>query len=303
MPLDTIEVVPRIWPRESDVLRVVSRHIPDVPRCLADFEGWSLHAYRKGRALAELNLEEEGADWLMRSFAEFFSRTASIPVHELPSRPEGWPQDGDSQGFLYWLIDFTEERVHQAHRERFGSLFDNLLIPDNALATFKKAHSGLTSRPFRILHTDVHRSNVVLHRRRLTVVDWELAMYGDPLHDLATHMVRMRYDKSTQTRMTELWSEAMVRAGHDALTVGLDDLDVYVAFEHAQSVYPDILRAALALPGEPDMDDFRRSALTISAAMRVAQDPLQLIEVPEEEHVVDALRAWHSRHSVGSTSH
>lgn len=299
VPLETVEVVPRIWPREAEVLRVVSRHIPEVPRCLADFGEWSLHAYRKGRALAQLNPAPGEVDvHLMRAFAEFFARTASIPVDQLPPRPDGWPEDGDSQGFLHWLVDFTEERVYRAHRDRFGSLFDDLLIPDHAMATFKKSHGDLVSRPFRLLHTDVHRSNVVLHRRRLTVIDWELAMYGDPLHDLATHMVRMGYGAKAQRRMTEFWHEAMVRAGHGALTAGLEDLDVYLAFEHAQSVYPDIVRAALALPGKPDTDDFRRAASAIRGAVRVAQEPLQLVEVPGERRVVEALRKWHGRNGA-----
>ena len=294
VPLDTVEVVPRIWPCEADVLRVVSRHIPEVPRCLADFGAGSLHAYQKGRALAELNPRGAVDDSLMRAFADFFARTASIPVHELPPSPEGWPKDGDSDGFLHWLVDFTEERVHRAHRGRFGSLFDKVLIPDHAMATFKKAHGGLTQRPFRLLHTDVHRSNVILHRDRVTVIDWELAMYGDPLHELATHMVRMGYDKGGQKRMTELWAAAMAEAGHGALTRGLQDLDVYLAFEHAQSVFPDVMRAALALPTEPDAADFRSAATRICQAMRVAREPLQLIEVPEERRVATALREWHA---------
>src|SRR5882757_1971610 len=36
VPLDTVEVVPRIWPSEAEVLRIVSRHLREVPRCLAD---------------------------------------------------------------------------------------------------------------------------------------------------------------------------------------------------------------------------------------------------------------------------
>ncbi|MFF3909518.1 aminoglycoside phosphotransferase family protein [Streptomyces sp. NPDC001848] len=294
VPLDTVEVVPRIWPREADVLRVVSRHIRGLPRCLAEFGEWSLHAYQKGRALAELNPAGAVDDDLMREFAEFFARTASVPTDELPPRPEGWPEDGDSDGFLHWLVDFTEERVHRAHRDRFGSLFDDLLIPDHAMATFKKAHGGLTPRPFRLLHTDVHRSNVVVHRGRVTVIDWELAMYGDPLHELATHLVRMRYDRRAQARMTDLWAEAMVRAGHEPLTAGLQDLAVYLAFEHAQSVFPDVMRAALALPEEPDTAHFRSAAATICEALRTARDPLQLIEVPDETRAVKALREWHA---------
>ncbi|MFF4354223.1 phosphotransferase [Streptomyces sp. NPDC001530] len=303
IPLDTVEVVPRIWPSEAEVLRVVSRHLREVPRCLADFGDHSLHAYRRGRALSEEIHDDDVNDDLMRAFADFFVRTARIPVTELPPRPADWPDDGDSERFLHWLVDFTEERVHRANRDTFGSLFDDVLIPEDAMATFKRNHTGLTSRPFRLLHTDVHRANVVRRNRRLTVIDWELAIYGDPLHELATHMVRMGYGKQDRDRMTALWAEAMRRAGHDELTAGLDhDLPVYVAFEYAQSVFPDVMRAALGLPEEPDELDFRAAGRRICVAIGLAREPLQLIDVPDLERTVKALRRWHETHVAGRST-
>ncbi|MFI6491439.1 HAD-IA family hydrolase [Streptomyces sp. NPDC050564] len=293
---DRVEVVPRIWPSEAEVLRVVSRHLREVPRCLADFGDGSLHAYRRGKALSEEIPDGDVDDDLMGAFADFFVRTAGIPVAELPPRPADWPDDGDSQRFLHWLVDFTEERVHRANRDRFGSLFDDVLIPEDAMATFKRDHTGLTSRPFRLLHTDVHRANVVMRNRRLAVIDWELAIYGDPLHELATHLVRMGYGKQERDHMTELWAKAMRRAGYDELTEGLDDdLPVYVAFEYAQSVFPDVMRAALGLPEQPDEVDFREAGRRICVAMGLAREPLQLMDVPDLDRAVKALRSWHDR--------
>ncbi|MFD3929895.1 phosphotransferase family protein [Streptomyces sp. NPDC058614] len=302
VPLKTVEVVPRIWPSEAEVLRVVSRHLREVPRCLADLGDRSLHAYRRGRALSEVAPDGDLDDDLMRTFADFFVRTARIPVAELPPRPGNWPDDGDSEGFLHWLVDFTENRVHRANREHFGSLFDDVLIPEGAMARFKRNHTGLTSRPFRLLHTDVHRANVVVHNRRLAVIDWELAIYGDPLHELATHVVRMGYGKQDRDRMTELWAGAMRRAGYGELAAGLDDdLPVYVAFEYAQSVFPDVMRAALGLPERPDDEQFRDAGRRICVAIGLAREPLQLMDVPDLERTVKALRKWHARNVAVGT--
>jgi aminoglycoside phosphotransferase (APT) family kinase protein len=297
VPLDTVEVVPRIWPREADVLDVVCRYLREVPRCravLGELGDRSLHRYRRGEALSLRNPHGVIDEKLMREFAAFFVRTAQVPVEELPPPPENWPADGDSDGFLGWLVDFTEQRVHQPNRDRFGDLFDAVGIPLNAMTAFKDRHHGLTRRPFKLLHTDVHRANVVVRRGRISVIDWELAIYGDPLHDLATHLVRMGYGRAERERMVDLWAGAMTQAGFAELTAGLrEDLGTYLAFEYAQSVFPDVMRAALDLPGDPEAEHFHAAGERVVRAMRRAREPLRLVRVPDLEQSVEALRKWH----------
>lgn len=296
-PLQATEVAPRIWPRESELLKVVTHHLPEVPRCLLDFGDWSMHAYRAGRPLTEVDESQLHADELMTRLADFFARTVSVPESELPPRPDGWPEDGDSNGFLTWLIDFTEERVRRANRRRFAALFEDIGIRRHAMAEFKKRAPRLRERPFCLLHTDVHRANIVIDRKEIAVIDWELALYGDPLHDLATHLVRMDYDKEQQFRMRRRWIEAMEEAGRRELTEGLDvDLPVYLDFEYAQSVFPDVMRAALSLPVRaPADDDFERAAAQVCRALLRAAEPLCLEEVPDRARAVEAVRAWHAR--------
>ncbi|WP_217245312.1 phosphotransferase family protein [Streptomyces sp. AC602_WCS936] len=295
VPLRTVEVVPRIWPREAEVLGVVCRYLREVPPCLADLGDGSVHRYRAGRALSDSGAAGDVGEGIMRSFASFFVRTARIPVAELPARPEDWPPDGDSQGFLDWLVRFTRERVHLPNRDRFGALFDAVGVPDDAMERFAARHRCRASRPFRLLHTDVHRANVVVRGSRLAVIDWELAILGDPLHDLATHLVRMAYSKEEQERMTQLWAEAMTDAGLAELTAGLhEDLPVYIAFEYAQSVFPDIMRAALELPEDADTGRFHAAADRIERATRRAREPLRLVDLPGRDRVVQALREWHA---------
>jgi hypothetical protein len=306
VPRDSVEVVPRIWPREAEVLDVVCRHLREVPRCRAVFGDrgdLSLHRYRRGKALSVRNPDGAVDEKLMHEFAAFFVRTGKVPVKELPPSPEDWPADGDSDGFLRWLVDFTERRVHQPNRDRFGDLFDAVGIPLDAMTTFKENHHPLTSRPFKLLHTDVHRANVVVRRGRISVIDWELAIYGDPLHDLATHIVRMGYGAAEQERMVELWAEAMEKADFAELTAGLhQDLDTYLDFEYAQSVFPDVMRAALDLPGDAEDRHFRAAGHRVSRAMSRARRPLRLAEVPDLEQMVEALRKWHSMSMQAITS-
>ncbi|MEV7346063.1 aminoglycoside phosphotransferase family protein [Streptomyces sp. NPDC093544] len=299
-PFKTVEVVPRIWRRESEVLRVVSERLGEVPRCLADFGEWSLHAYVAGRALAEVIPEGPIGSRRLAALAEFFARLAAVPVSGLPARPSDWPVDEDSWGFLRWLARFTEQRVHQVNRPRFGGLFDAVGIPRDAVDRFMRSATELTPRPFALLHTDVHRANVLVtpgaEGERLAVIDWELALYGDPLHDLATHLVRMDYDKTEQELMVRMWADAMRRAGHTEMTTDMDrDLPVYLGFEYVQSVFPDVIRAALALPDCPGEPEFARAATWVCRSMRRAREPLALVDEPLDERAAgEALRQWHS---------
>ncbi|WP_079107230.1 phosphotransferase family protein [Streptomyces sp. NRRL S-1521] len=298
MPREVVEVVPRIWPSEPELLQVVSRHLKEVPRCLRDFGTWSLHSYRAGHALSEVCPHGPVGEALMRELARFFARTASVPVEELPPRPDGWPKSPRSRDFLHWLVDFTEEKVHRPNRRRFGELFADVGVHADVMRDFRDGleHRPLTPRRFCLLHTDVHRANIVVDRRSAAVIDWEVASYGDPLHDLATHLVRMDYEKDEQARMTALWADAMTRAGHADLTAGMAaDLPVYLDFEYAQSVFPDVMRAALGLttlPWEPVAEDYADAASTVRRALGRAAEPLKLDVLPDHERTVRALRDW-----------
>ena len=295
VPLKTMEVAPRIWTCEVDVLAVVCRYLPEVPRGFDVPGDRSLHRYLRGIPLSQLNPHGRIGDKLLREFAAFFARTAQVPAEELPARPDDWPADGDSDSFLHWLVDFTEHRVHLPNRDRFGDLFDAVGIPLDAMMALRRSHRRLARRPFVLLHTDVHRANVVLRRKGISVIDWELAIYGDPLHDLATHLVRMDYSEDEQQRMIALWAEAMEKAGLGLLTAGLDeDLGTYLDFEYAQSVFPDVMRAALDLPADAREQHLRAAGERVSRAMRRARRPLGLHDVPDSEQIVEALRKWHS---------
>ncbi|MGV9337933.1 phosphotransferase family protein [Streptomyces sp. NPDC003688] len=304
-PFPTVEVVPRIFPGEAPVLRALEPYVDGVPRCLADFGDWSLHQYVEGRALSEVVPEGPvGSDRLM-ALARFFARLAGVGREALPALPAGWPDSGDSRGFLDWLAEFADVRVHRPNLSFFGDLFDAVGVPPDAVARFLRTVPPLTPRPYVLLHTDVHRANIVVSPapdgERLCVIDWELALYGDPLHDLATHLVRMDYDKAERETMVLLWAAAMRDAGRPDLCAGLDtDLPVYLGFEYAQSVFPDVMRAALLLPDRPADRDLTHAAARIHRALRRAREPLRLVdEPPSEGAVIDALRRWRATATPG----
>ncbi|MEV7284602.1 phosphotransferase [Streptomyces sp. NPDC093252] len=300
MPLETVEVVPRIW-RESEVLRVVSARLDDVPRCLWDFGEWSLHAYVTGRPLSEEPADRPLGVARIAELAGLFAKLATVPAEELPALPADWPEDGDSAGFLHRLAHFADHRVHRHNLGRFGALFAALGVRPGIVGDFLATRPALTRRPFILLHTDVHRANVIVtptpEGERLTLLDWELSLFGDPLHDLATHVVRMGYDEGERKLAVDLWADAMRRAGRPELTAALDpDLATYLGFEYVQSVFPDVMRAALALPDEAGPEHYADAALRICGALERAREPLGHPDAPADPATAAAaLREWHAR--------
>lgn len=296
-PLRTVRVVPRLWRNEAEVLRAVRPYVPHVPRCLTAFGRNALYSYADGVPLSRLGTAAEPVgEETMTRIAEIFGQLAAVPPTALPAHRERLPPDGDSTGFLCLLADFAERRVHQPGRRVFGGLFDALGIPRDAVTRFHTEAKALRPRPFGLLHTDLHRANLVVRPGGdLFVLDWETALLGDPLHDLATHLVRMDYGPDERRRMTALWQDQMCRAGlHDRLLGFEADLPVYLDFEYAQSVFPDTLRAALSLGPDARTPAFTRAADAVHRALVRARGPLGLTDVPSPEEAYDSLRAWHS---------
>lgn len=295
-PRRTVEVAPWIWPDEAAVLDAVRPQLPQVPRELASFGPSALHTFACGTPLSELHPSGAPvAEDTMRAIAELFARMPFVSLGALPPLPAGWPEDKDSPGFLRRLARFTQLHVQRRNAAAFESLFDALGVPQDAMARFLKRAGTPRPRPFSLLHTDLHRDNLVaLPDGSLFVLDWERALYGDPLHDLATHLVRMGYADAERDRMIELWSAAMEVRGLSMLADGIDtDLDTYIGFEYAQSVFSDTIRAAENLEGAAGPAEFTVAADRIHRALRRARQPLALDDVPSPDRVESALRSWH----------
>ncbi|MFC1415140.1 aminoglycoside phosphotransferase family protein [Streptacidiphilus cavernicola] len=298
------ELVQRVWPDEAALLRRLAAiradpadgRGPDGPRVLhSDDDGTAVHLYVSGETFARrypdgLPVQERH----VAQIAWFFGRLTQFQRSDLPELPKGWPEDGDSTGFLRARVRFAQERLCDANQGEFGDLFSALGVPGDAISRFGEALPPLTERPFALLHTDVHRRNIIVaDDDRLRFVDWELAMFGDPLHDLAVHLRRMRYPAAQERQVVAAWEEAVIRTSPEH-AVGLGrDLRHYRGYELAQSVYPDVIRAALSLGAMPEDRALDWAVTRAQGALAAAAGPLRLRAVPDRETVRSALVTWH----------
>ncbi|MDQ0600776.1 aminoglycoside phosphotransferase (APT) family kinase protein [Streptomyces canus] len=297
-----LPVVIRTWEDEGAVLNSIRRYLPHVPQCLVKREGMTILSYVEGVPLSSIcpNGKRVDSD-LVSALAGLFADMAQVPRQHLPPLPLFWPRSSkNSKAYLRTLAAAAEEQIRRRNWGRFGGLFAMLGIPEDAMTQFAERVPPLIRRPFSLLHTDLHRDNVIVSYHGdppLICVDWELASYGDPLHDLATHLIRMQYPTDQWQAVIGAWRETMDRRNSSAVE-GLDrDLQHYLAFERAQSVYPDVMRAATSLADSSGQQrDLDAATNAVYEALRVAEEPLRLKKVPDKSEIERVLFRWNESH-------
>ncbi|MCZ4510175.1 aminoglycoside phosphotransferase family protein [Streptomyces sp. ActVer] len=294
---EALPVVIRTWDDEAVLLDAVSRVLPQVPVCLARREGSALHSYVEGVPLSRICPDGKPVDMLLlKAVTELLAQTSQVGEECLPPLPGHWPLSGDSEGFLRTLAELAEQQIRQSNWTEFGGLFAALGISDDALIELARRVPRMERRPYGLLHADLHRGNVIVSYSGappLICVDWELATYGDPLHDLATHLVRMRYPDFQWDEVIQAWADSTEALCPAALNGLAKDLRHYIAFERAQSVFPDLMRAAKSLEADnPDQRSLDASTAAVRGALEAAAEPLRLSHVPDETEIERTLLRW-----------
>ncbi|MEU9284186.1 aminoglycoside phosphotransferase family protein [Streptomyces sp. NPDC048275] len=296
-----LPVVIRTWQDEAEILNTISGVLPHVPRCLVKHRDLTILSHVEGVPLSRVCPDGSQVDQsLIAALVGLLADMTQVRRRHLPPLPASWPRSSrDSRGFLRALAFAAEEQIRQRNWADFGGLFAMLGVPEDALVRFAERVPALISRPFSLLHTDLHRDNVIVSYGGdppLICVDWELATYGDPLHDLATHLVRMKYPDHQRSEVVEAWCEVMGRRRPMAVH-GLDrDLKHYLAFERAQSVYPDVMRAATSLGDSIDQPQLDAATQAVHRALSEAEEPLRLMSVPDEAGIERILFRWYESH-------
>lgn len=305
---EALPVVIRTWENEDEILGAVKGVLPHVPQCLAKGQGFAVHSYVEGVPLSSVCGNGKPLDTLIiRALTGLLARMAQVRRSSLPPLPAYWPRnDTDSQGFLRTLADLADRQIRRPNWIVFGGLFAALGIPEDALVRLAGRTPVMARRPYSLLHADLHRDNVIVSyggSLPLICVDWELATYGDPLHDLATHLVRMRYPEHQWTEVIAAWEEAM-RGIRPAAVNGLaKDLQHYLDFERAQSVFPDVMRAAQSLRQAFSRKTVDEATAEVDRALQAAAGPLQLRNVPGPREIERALFRWLTSRRGGHGGH
>lgn len=151
----------------------------------------------------------------------------------------------------------------------------------------------MPSRPFRLLHADIHRKNMIRELHGTVFLDWELALWGDPVYDLADHLHKMAYLRDERQQMISAW----VRAAPAECREGWEDaLTFYTAYERMKSAVVDTVRWSRLITSAPTPELRRAFACELAdkfAAARQFWEPHHTVSSPAE--IESATARWADR--------
>lgn len=230
-----------LWP-EADVLAAIGPHVPSAPRLLhvgydPDFQ---IHGFVEGRRVDDAFPDGKPLpEPVLVGIAAFFGHLLRVPAEALPPVPPDWPRHGDTAAFAERLLGLVHTIRHRGDAAVSG-LYDALGVPKDPCALLQERAAGLAERPFRLLHADIHRKNMILTgRNQVVFLDWELALWGDPVYDLADHLHKMSYAPGDRTTVTAAWHR---QAPPGCAVRWHQDLEYYLAYEAVKSSIVDTVR-------------------------------------------------------------
>lgn len=291
----------RCFTSEDRLLIALQDRIARIPRTVEVAPNIFLQGFIEGRSLGAGPLPGRSLSSRHEvQLGRLFQQLVAIKADELGGvqrtcTPGAHPAPQDTTAFLNLLIDFTGEHVYDPNAQRYGELFEALGVRRQALDALRLPEGRLTRRPFTLVHGDLHRHNfIVADDGDLWTIDWELAMIGDPLYELATHVHLMRYSHREAARIGELWSQAVDDARPGAAQAWRQDLPYLLAYKRTQSVFTDVIRAAEALGphNDPNWRLLPRLAWRVWRVLAAARKPLGLESVPTPARVASVYTSW-----------
>lgn len=288
-----------MWP-EHAVLQAIRPYVTSAPQLLhtqAD-PPFQVHEFIAGACLDDACPTGSPLPaGVLDDIGILFSQLLRVPASALPETPAEWPKDGDIGGFVALLLRLVRT-IRADGDQATEQLYRDLGVPEDPCALLEQQADTLHTRPFRLLHADIHRRNIIRHLDRTVFLDWELALWGDPVYDLADHLHKMSYLPGERARMISTWQQvapAECQVGWEGA------LTFYLAYERMKSAVVDTVRWARLIASAPTSEE-RHSFVGELADKLAAARPFWKPEraVCSSEDVARAVARWSDRRGTGS---
>lgn len=186
------------------------------------------------------------------------------------------------------------QRVSALHRQFFNR--------EGLLGVYDEELRSISDRPgilnfvgvggigkSRLLHADIHRKNMILTDQEVTFLDWEFALWGDPVYDLADHIHKMSYRADELRAVTEGWERA---APEECRHQWRSGLDYYLAYEAVKSVVVDTVRWGRRIAAAQGEDERRTLSHELAGKVAAASPHWAAGAAPGPEDLKAAVERW-----------
>lgn len=282
----------RQWP-EPAILTAITQYVSAAPRLLWESTGpvFQIQEWIDGAVLNDIAPRGHPVPGhVPADVAQLFGALRKVPRSALPACPGRLDDDVHSFARRLWS---TTRNSWAAHHHEFGDLFQQLGIPADPFEPLDDAWKTLRHRPARLLHCDVHRRNMIIRAGETVFLDWELALFGDPLADVATHLHKMAYTNDEQQQFVAEWIAAEPEAVTADRQEWEQDLQTYLMHEQIKSAVLDAVRYAKVI-AERSRSPANEQILVHSLASKIrAAASLWQVPAPDAAHVEATLRGNH----------
>ena len=180
---------------ESTVLQFLSDHVFPAPQLIyQDHERDVLVlTYQEGKTLCEqFGTQEAVSDNIVTEIAKKMKHLHEIGYPKFPFSNLAAVSPDTRTFYRSYLL--ATEKIYANLYRKYSYLFKILNFPNDPFSSLHDDASSLLPRNFTLCHCDIHRHNVIITPNdSLYFIDWELAMIGDPLYDIAVHLQKTRY--------------------------------------------------------------------------------------------------------------
>ncbi|MFI0219887.1 phosphotransferase family protein [Streptomyces lydicus] len=279
IPLAAADVMDvRVW-QEEDVLAALHPYVAHAPKLhhASHAPRFQVQSFIEGDLLDAFSPRESAVpNHVVDDAVALMAQLAEIPQGEMPPLPDEWPGSGSSAAFGRHLATLTE-RIHADYQEEYDEVFAHFGFPADPLTPVRERWAGLTPRPFAVLHADLHRKNMIVTAGSTWFLDWELALWGDPVYEMAIHLHKMDYPQEQRERLLRCWLQALPS---ESTTGWRHDMETYLWHERIKSAIVDTVRYSKQV-ASPRTDPATRNVLISRLAKKINVARLVWGSVPD----------------------
>lgn len=239
---DEMQMDPRPF-EEAPLMAALSQSALPVPKFFheAEDKSYSVYEFIEGDTLDKIHPSGSKLPAHIKDgIAEFYGQLAGLKQDSIPELlASDWPTKGPGLTFFEKILE-KAWKIQDEYWLSHKNYYKFLNIPQDPYSGFLAKGAKLKSRPWQLIHADLHRGNIMVRPNgAIVAIDWELALYGDLLYCIAVHLHRSMYDAAERADMAAHIKAALPAAYQEQYD---EDLNFYLDYEALKSVITDTVR-------------------------------------------------------------